>query len=129
MHVSSATSQLSTRSTQTGGGSSMTQGTFMVNSACTTAEAAQLKTLDNRGASSKRSILVALVCAVAGLCSAYVGYMVLGVATGVVAMCSWGPEWWAKAYFAGFFLLPAAAAWAGIRGRRWYLRRRTESVV
>jgi hypothetical protein len=73
----------------------------------------------------KRAWLIAVLSAALGLAGTYVAYLFLGVATGVISMCASAPDWWVKVYLAGFFLVPAAAPLAAIRGRRWYLRRHT----
>lgn len=75
----------------------------------------------------KRSYLVALLAGGAGLLGGVMAYLFLGVATGVVAMCSgWAPSWWQKAYFLLALTLPALATWAGAVARRSYLWRRGE---
>ena len=71
----------------------------------------------------KRSWLIALVGAIAGLVGAYLAYILLGFFTGVVAMCSWAPTWWVHVYFALSVLVPIGAAWVAIRWRRAYLRK------
>ena len=71
----------------------------------------------------KRSLLVALAGAGAGLVGTYAAYLLLGMVTGVVAMCSWAPRWWSQAYFALAFVVPAGAAWVAIVWRRAYLHR------
>jgi ABC-type multidrug transport system permease subunit len=72
----------------------------------------------------KRSILLATMVGLGGLAGLLAAYMLLGVVTGVIAMCSWAPRWWVFAYFALAFTLPALAVSLAIRSRRWYLRRR-----
>ena len=58
----------------------------------------------------KRSWLIALVGAIAGLVGAYLAYILLGFFTGVVAMCSWAPTWWVHVYFALSVLVAVGAA-------------------
>lgn len=77
----------------------------------------------------KRSILVALVCAIAALSGTFIGYIMFGALTGVIGSCSSAPDWWAKVYLCGFALLPAAVVWAAIRGRRRYLRRYEKKTI
>ena len=69
-----------------------------------------------------RSLLVALLGGVVGLGVAWFAYIFFGMATGVIAMCSWAPAWWAKIYFPLAFLIPAFAAWSAVKSRRLYLR-------
>ena len=70
-----------------------------------------------------RANVVALVVAAGSLVVEHFVYLALGLATGVIAMCSWAPEWWALTYFALWPLIPVCAAGEGLRMRRLYLRR------
>jgi branched-subunit amino acid ABC-type transport system permease component len=70
-----------------------------------------------------RSLIVAAVGGLAGLLGTYVAYMLLGVATGVIAMCSWAPNWWVHVYFALAFSIPVVSVWLALEFRRSYLRR------
>ena len=45
----------------------------------------------------------------------YAAYLMLGVVTGVLAICAWAPEWWAFTYLLLGLSLPIFAVWAGIR--------------
>ena len=75
----------------------------------------------------KRSYLLALLAGAAGLLGGLVAYLLLGVATGVVAMCgAWAPSWWSSAYFALAIGLPVLAIWIGATARRAYLWRSGE---
>ena len=75
----------------------------------------------------KRSYLVALFAGAAGLLGAFVAYLCLGAATGVINMCSgWAPRWWMNIYFCMAALIPAVGVWAAARSRRAYLWRRGE---
>ena len=74
-----------------------------------------------------RSYFVALLAGGAGLLGGLVAYLLLGVATGVVAICSgWAPSWWQKAYLLLAIALPALEIWAGAIARRSYLWRSGE---
>jgi hypothetical protein len=75
---------------------------------------------------TKRSYLVALLAGMAGAAGGFAAYLFLGMATGVVAMCGWAPEWWAHAYFFLAVVVPAVGVWAGVAARRSYLWRRGE---
>jgi hypothetical protein len=71
-----------------------------------------------------RSLAVALVGAVAGFVGTYAAYLLLGMFTGVIAMCASAPEWWMHAYVPlAFVMIPAGTAWVAIVWRRSYLRR------
>jgi len=72
----------------------------------------------------KRSVAVALGGAVAGFIGTYAAYLLLGLLTGVVAMCATAPEWWIHLYIPlAFVVVPAGTAWVAILWRRSYLRR------
>ena len=72
----------------------------------------------------KRSLGVALIGAVAGFVGTYAVYLLLGMFTGVVAMCATAPEWWIRLYIPlAFVVVPAGTAWVAILWRRSYLRR------
>jgi hypothetical protein len=65
-------------------------------------------------------VVVALAVAIA----LWFGFIILGSATGVIAMCATAPEWWAALFLVLLFLgPPLAGLFAGLRVGRWYLRR------
>ena len=71
----------------------------------------------------KRSIGMAVMGGLAGLLGSYIAYLLLGFFTGVVAMCSWAPEWWIHAYFALAVIVPVCGIWLAVKARRSYLQR------
>lgn len=71
----------------------------------------------------KRSIVVALASAAGGTVAAYLAFIFIGMVTGVIAMCAFAPEWWARIYPAFAVLIPLTGIYVAIRARRAYLRR------
>ena len=74
-----------------------------------------------------RALLVALAGGIAGAIGGGAAYLLLGAATGVVAMCAWAPAWWVHVYFFLAVVVPACAMWLAIAWRRSYLRRHEEA--
>jgi hypothetical protein len=67
---------------------------------------------------------VGLLSAVAVGCVLYFGTMLLGAATGVIAMCATAPEWWAFVFLGILFVCPLAGAiLTGLKVGKWYLHR------
>lgn len=77
----------------------------------------------------KRSWLVAVIATMLGFIGLGIAYILLGLVTGVIAMCGWAPEWWAVIYFALAFTLPVLAVIIGVRARRAYLRRHPPPIA
>lgn len=61
-------------------------------------------------------VLLAVLAAVGTAIVCFYLVALLGVATGVIAMCSTAPEWWAPIYLLLFLLAPPVSAlWVGVR--------------
>jgi len=94
--------------------------------AATPEEAAAVPAFRSGSAWSRRSraIVFGLVAALIVGPALYVGFMCLGAATGVIAMCATAPDWWAYTFFGLLFICPLVGALiAGLGVRRWYLHR------
>jgi hypothetical protein len=60
-------------------------------------------------------LLAVLASGGAGIVCFYL-VALLGVVTGVIAMCPGGPEWWSPIYLLLFLLAPPVSAlWVGVR--------------
>lgn len=63
------------------------------------------------------ALFIGIVGGAAVFCAALVPYGILGIMTGQIAMCGWGPEWWTYVYLS---LSLVVFAIAGISGRALY---------
>jgi hypothetical protein len=94
--------------------------------AATPEEAAAIPAIHSGSFWSRRSwaIVFGLVAALVVGPALYVGFMFLGAATGVIAMCANAPDWWAYTFFGLLFVCPVAGAFiAGLGVGKWYLHR------
>ena len=79
------------------------------------------------GKSRRRRIAawgLGLVSAGAGAYALFIGLMLLGGVTGVIAMCPTGPTWWVMTFFVLVIGVPLlGGAGLGVAVGRWYLRK------
>ena len=70
------------------------------------------------------AIVVGLFAGVAGSYALFLALMLLGGATGVVAMCPTGPGWWVSTLLILVIAAPViGGAGLGVLVGRWYFRR------
>lgn len=76
---------------------------------------------------SKRKIikirLLAIAIGIAGFVGFYFCYILLGLGTGVIAMCATAPEWWCHTYLYSLYGTPLFAGWIGYYCGRRFLHR------
>ncbi len=75
-----------------------------------------------------RRVKLAFVSGLIGLLGcvfSYAGMIVLGIVTGVVASCSWAPDWWTASYP---FVFVAGVPLGGAYSARWYWKRSSRSA-
>ena len=66
------------------------------------------------GGGRNSRVALGVVVFLAVISFASVSYVQLGAMTGVLAICTTAPEWWASTYFLMGLSVPIVAIWAGI---------------
>ena len=75
----------------------------------------------------RRSVIRSGVGILFGVLLGYLVAGILGICTGVIAMCSWSPSWWDPIYIAlSTFLIFVVGPWLGWK---WSAPRRASKVL